>query len=141
MAGPTVAGEQVPFKGRFDGIVSRSPLDPPYAAVLVEAEGNGTHLGRFILDIPHVVNTATRIAIGCYQFTAANGDSVYAEFTGYATPTGIPGVLHIVETATITGGTGRFAAATGSFTAERWYDTIAQTTVGDFEGSISSCGS
>ena len=44
----------------------------------------------------------------------------------------IPGVFYILETATITGGTGRFAGATGSFTAEHRYDTIAQTTFGDF---------
>jgi len=65
-------------------------------------------------------------------------EMVYAEFTGIATPTATPGVLYIEETATITGGTGRFANATGSFSVERWYDTIAATTIGSFEGTISS---
>ena len=55
-------------------------------------------------------------------------------------PTGTPGVLYIVETATITGGTGRFADATGSFTIERYYDTAAGTTTGSFEGTISPPG-
>jgi hypothetical protein len=45
-------------------------------------------------------------------------------------------VLYIEETATITGGTGRFAGATGSFTAERLYDMVAGTTIGSFEGTI-----
>ena len=62
---------------------------------------------------------------------------MYAEFTGQATPTAIPGVLYIEETATITGGTGRFAGATGSFISERLYDTVAGTTIGSFEGTIS----
>jgi len=83
------------------------------------------------------VNPATRTAIGSYEFTAANGDKVYAEFTGIATPTATPGVLYIEDTATITGGTGRFAGATGSFTGERLYDTVAGTTIGFFEGTIS----
>ena len=87
------------------------------------------------------MNRATRTAIGTYEFTAANGDMLFAEFTGHATPTATPGVLYIEETATITGGTGRFAGATGSFTTERWYDTIAGTTFGSFEGTISSPGS
>jgi hypothetical protein len=66
---------------------------------------------------------------------------LFADFTGKAATTPIPGVLYIEETATITGGTGRFAGATGSFTCERFFDTIAGTTIGSFEGTISSPGS
>ena len=137
LASSAAAGEQVPFKGRLEGEVTLTPLAPPFRQVDVEAAGNATYLGQFTLDIPHVVDTATRTAIGSYEFTAANGDKVYAEFTGVATPTAIPGVLYIEETATITGGTGRFAGATGSFTAERLYDTVTGTTIGSFKGTIS----
>jgi hypothetical protein len=140
LAGPVAAGEQVPFKGRLEGDVTVTPLAPPFLQVSVEATGKATHLGKFTLDIPHVVDPATRTAIGFYEFTAANGDKVYAEFIGIATPTATPGVLYIEETATITGGAGRFAGATGSFTSERLYDTIAGTTIGSFEGTISSPG-
>jgi hypothetical protein len=140
LAGPASAGEQLPFKGSFEGDVTVTPLAPPFVMVDVEATGNATQLGLFTLDIPHVVNRATRTAIGTYEFTAANGDTVYAEFTGVATPTAIPGVLYIEETATITGGTGRFAGATGIFSVERWYDMVAGTTIGSFEGTISSPG-
>jgi hypothetical protein len=136
-ARPAAAGEQVPFEGRLDGDVVVTPLAPPLLEVDVGAEGNASHLGRFTLDIPHVVDPATRTAAGTYEFTAANGDKLYAEFTGTATPTSIPGVLYIEETATITGGTGRFAGATGSFTAERLYDTADGTTTGSFDGAIS----
>src|SRR3954469_16809118 len=138
LAGPAPAGEQVPFKGRLEGDVAVTPLAPPFLQVDVEATGKATHLGQFTLDIPHVVNRANGTAVGSYEFTAANGDKVYAEFTGIATPTATPGVLYIEETATITGGTGRFGGATGSFTGERLYDTIAGTTIGSFEGTISS---
>jgi hypothetical protein len=45
------------------------------------------------------------------------------------------------DTATIKGGTGRFAGATGGFIAERVVDTAAGTTTGSFEGTISrGCG-
>jgi hypothetical protein len=136
-AGPAAAGEQVPFKGRLEGDVTVTPLAPPLRQVDVEAAGTATLLGKFTLDIPHLVDGATRTAAGTYEFTAANGDKLYAEFTGTATPTATPGVLYIEETATITGGTGRFAGATGSFTGERLYDTAAGTTTGSFEGTLS----
>jgi hypothetical protein len=134
------AGDQVPFKGSLDGVVTHTPIDAQHDQVDVEATGNATHLGEFTLDIPHIANHSNGTAIGSYEFTAANGDSVFADFTGQATPTSTPGVLYIVETATITGGTGRFAGASGSFICERLFDRIAGTTIGSFEGTISSPG-
>ncbi len=136
LAGPVAAGEKVPFNGHFEGDVTITPLAPPSVKVDVEASGKATHLGKFTLDIPHVVNRANSTAVGSYEFTAANGDTLTADFTGQASPTATPGVLYIEETATITGGTGRFAGATGNFTVERLFDTIAGTTAGSFEGTI-----
>ena len=140
LIGPLAAGESVPFKGTLAGDVTVTPAPPPLGPPLlsadVEATGNATHLGKFALDIPHLVNPAKGTACGTYTFTAANGDMVFADFAGIATPTAVPGVLYIVETAKITGGTGRFAGATGSFTTERLYDRIAGTTVGTFSGAI-----
>src|SRR5262249_40287901 len=136
---PAAAGEQVPFSGRLEGVVTVTGF-PPTLSVLVNAKGNATQLGQFTLAIPHTVNVTTRTAIGTYQFTAANGDTLSADFTGQATPTPTPGVLYIEETATITGGTGRFAGASGSLTAERLFDTVAGTTIGSFSGTISSPG-
>src|SRR5260370_35088709 len=112
LIGPVAAGEQVPFKGSFEGDVIVTPLAPPFLSVLVDATGNATQLGQFTLDIPHVVNRANLTAVGTYEFTAANGDTVIAEFTGIATPTDVPGALYIEETATIIGGARRVAAAT-----------------------------
>ena len=87
------------------------------------------------------MDLATRTATGTYQFTAANGDMLTATFTGHSRPSpATPSVLLIVETATITGGTGRFAGATGSFTVQRSYDTVAGTTTGSFDGVISWAG-
>lgn len=136
-ADPVAADEQVPFKGSLEGVATVTPLDPPFVAVYVEATGNATGLGQLTLDIPHIVNRANLTATGTYEFTAANGDEVYAEFDGYSAPTDIPNVIAIVETATITGGTGRFAGATGSFTAYRLFDRVSGTTTGHFEGTIS----
>ena len=138
-AATVAADEQVPFKGSYAGDVTVTPA-PPSLSVLVEATGNATELGLFTLDIPHLVNPTDHTASGFYEFTAANGDTVIAKFTGNAMPTAIPGVLYIEEMATIIGGTGRFAGATGSFVSERLYDRVAGTTIGSFEGTISAPG-
>ncbi len=141
VARPAKAGHQVPFRGTLDGVVTRGIPGPSGAPVLVVGTGHAAHLGRFTFSFPHLVNTTTRTATGTYTFTAANGDTLTADVTGQATPVGTNGVLlHIVEHATITGGTGRFADATGSFTIERDYDTVAGTTTGSFYGTISRPG-
>jgi hypothetical protein len=139
LASPVAAGAQVPFKGSLAGTVIVTPLDPPFASVVIEATGNATHLGRFALVIPHQVNQALRVGEGTYVFTAANGDTVTADFTGQATLLA-PGVLSTAENGTITGGTGRFAGATGSFTAERTFFVATGVTTGSFTGTISSPG-
>jgi hypothetical protein len=140
LANTVIAGEQVPFKGGFQGDVTRTGA-PPVVTVNISGTGNATQLGQFAVSIPHNVNVVTRTATGAYLFVAANGDTLTATFTGASTPLPTdPTVLAIVENATITGGTGRFADATGTFTTERLYDTIAGTTTGSFEGSISSPG-
>lgn len=138
-AGPAAAGDQVPFKGDLAGTVTVTPLTPPLASVIIEATGSATQLGRYAVEVPHLVNQATRTATGTYVFAAANGDTLTADFTGAATPVA-PGVITTAETATITGGTGRFAGATGSFTAERTFYMTTGETIGSFEGWISSPG-
>jgi hypothetical protein len=145
LAGPAAAEHQVPFKGSLEGGFTITPLDPPLAVVRIEAAGNATHLGQFTLEFPHVVSFATTSAAeGSYEFTAANGDTLTADLvTGEATPTENTDELSIVETATITGGTGRFDGATGGFTVvrlARLADLAAGFTSGSFEGTISSPG-
>jgi hypothetical protein len=139
LARPVAAGDQVPFKGNVAGTVTVTPLVPPIASVQIQGTGDATQLGRFTVEIPHLVNQATRIAVGEYVFTAANGDTVTADFTGQATLVA-PGVLSIVEAGVITGGTGRFAGATGSFAGERTFFVATGVTTGSFTGTISSPG-
>jgi hypothetical protein len=138
LAAHASAAEQVPFKGKLEAVVTVTPVVPPLIVdVLVEGAGSATQLGQFALTIPHRVDRSTRTAIGSYHFIAANGDTLSADFTGVSMPSTTPGVIAIVETATITGGTGRFAGATGGFTCERLYDAVLGTTTGSFNGTIS----
>jgi hypothetical protein len=129
------AALSVPFKGSLEGTQTSTPLQPGFALVDGSATGNATHLGRFTVEFPHTVNFATRTGEGTLTFTAANGDTLTADFTGQAQ--GGP-IVSIVELATITGGTGRFSGATGSFTVQRLFDPVRGTTSGSFAGTISS---
>jgi hypothetical protein len=135
-ADAAVAGDLVPFRGVLEGTVTRS-LPPPPIHVDIAAVGTATQLGLFVVDIPHDVVPPN--AVGTYHFVAADGDELTATFTGVSAPAD-PGFLYIVETATITGGTGRFAGATGFFVCERLYDIAGGTTLGSFEGVISTAG-
>ena len=140
LAGPVAAGEQVPFKGGYEGEDIGTIVAPPIAAARVTAAGNATHLGNFEFVELVTVNTATGAGSGVFEFTAANGDTVYGTIVGQARLTA-PGVLTILETATIEGGTGRFEGATGSFNVSRVKNPATGETSCTFEGTVSSPGS
>jgi hypothetical protein len=144
LAGPAAAGKQVPFKGVFAGErTERIPLGPTTVRDRWDTAGTATHLGRFELVVSVVVDFGSLpvTGTGTATFVAANGDMVFAEITGHSEPVE-PGVtVLIIESGVITGGTGRFAGATGSYTSERLTSLITNETVGSFEGTISSPGS
>jgi hypothetical protein len=130
----------VPFRGNFEAVVSVTRLDPPFVLLLADGRGKASHLGTFTFTISNLVNGSNRTSDGSYEFTAANGDTLTADCTGQGTLTATPGVLSIVETATITGGTGRFTGASGGFISERFQNSAAGWTTGSFEGTISTGG-
>jgi len=78
----------------------------------LDATGNATHLGRFTVTADWTIGTGG--GIGTSTWTAANGD----EFSTSFRRSGVvaPPTITFTETHTITGGTGRFANASGSFT-------------------------
>lgn len=138
LAGPAAAKNQVPFHGSVQGV----EIDEVQGtALLVDGSGTGiaTHLGRFTVTWEATVNLLDGSGIGSFHFIAANGDSIFTEDLGQAESTGTPGVLHIVEINTITGGTGQFEGATGSFILERLLDPTGFTS-GSFRGIITSPG-
>ena len=142
LAGPAAAGEEVPFKGVLEGTYTRTGAFPNFHVEL-SGSGQATHLGEFTLDMPHDLNLLAPpplpTATGVFQFTAADGDTVYGTFTGRGGPSDLPGfILRVVETMTITGGTGRFDGASGVVSSVRYLD--GSNFIGAFEGTISSPG-
>ena len=134
-AAPAAAEKQLPFKGSWQAVET---YDIAFPTIIVHGSGSGnaTHLGRYTVRYEAEVNIPTGAGIESAQFVAANGDSFFAEGRAQPTPTEIPYVITLVEMYTITGGTGRFAGATGSFTVERVLNQATGVSSGTINGDI-----
>ncbi len=129
------AGKELLLKGSIQSLESYA-INFPIMSVNATGSGNATQLGQFTVTYQVAVNLLTVSGPGSIQFVAANGDSLFGQGSGQATDTGTPGVFNIVETYTVTGGTGRFAGAGGSITLDRIVDTNTGVTSGTMSGSI-----
>lgn len=135
-ASSAVAQQQLPFKGTLAGVETYQ-IEPPNTLVVNgTGSGNATHLGVFTVEYEITVDLVTGAGNAAAHFVSANGDSLFCEGYGQSTDTAVPGVVMIVEAYTITGGTGRFAGATGAFTVQRVVDLGTGVTSGRFEGDI-----
>jgi hypothetical protein len=139
---PASATDQVPFRGIVSGsVISVTPLDECHQLSQAVNGGNATQLGRFTGTAEFVLDVCDLTYVGSYVFRAANGDTISGPFTGSFTPTGVQGVFDNTETAFITGGTGRFAGATGAFNLGGQVNLNTGTFSFPWEGTISSVGS
>ena len=130
---------RVPFKGDF--VTSREYLSaPPLLRLRITATGTASHLGQTTAISYPTIDFRTPPPFhvsGTQVMTAANGDQVFVSFTGYSFPPDANGVIVITASNTITGGTGRFADATGSFHATSLAHTHSPVGSFSFEGTIS----
>jgi hypothetical protein len=124
------AASALPFKGTLEGTELIQG-----AAHHIDATGNATHLGLYTLVSDFTVNGTTASGSGTAVWTAANGDRIFTDVTGTAV-VAFP-IVTVSETDTVTGGTGRFAGATGTFAVERTLNLLTHVTSGSFVGTIS----
>jgi hypothetical protein len=124
----------LPFHGVLDATES-DQLTFPTLRVQLTGSGTATHVGKYTMTLETTVTLPQATSVGgVLRLTAANGDRINASVAGQAVVNG--DIADIVEVATITGGTGRFAGATGSYTITR---SLAQSTgisSGSFDGTI-----
>jgi hypothetical protein len=135
-AAPAAKNNGVPFKGTFQATETTVGFSFPTGYQDGIGSGNATHLGRYALHYTVAVNVINISGVEWAEFTAANGDKLSAVGTGQATTTADPDVDNIVEQYTFTGGTGRFAGATGSFTLNRVLILSTGVTWGTFDGTL-----
>ena len=101
---------ELPFKGTYEGLETVGTVPSHHH---LDATGNATHLGLFTVRASWTVTMAGAIETSS-TWTAANGDEFSTSFTRLGAPA--PPTITFTETHTITGGTGRFATASGTFT-------------------------
>jgi hypothetical protein len=133
------AQNQVPFKGSFQG---KDGVNPP--TITTSGAGSGTHIGNFSLSETTSLTSAP--PVGSAQLVAANGDTINSTFVVVSFQLNTPsGYATITESHTVTGGTGRFAGAQGSFILERLHLLTpnpdgTHDIFGSFQGSITPPG-
>jgi hypothetical protein len=136
LASPVVASHEVPLRGTLDAVEIHTGAPPVLHSVLT-GTGQATHFGRYTATFEFDIQLnvmAPSTTTGSFTLVAANGDSISGTLTGQGNVSN--GLVTIVEIATITEGTGRFADATGSFRIDRVADQATLVSSGSFDGTI-----
>ena len=139
LAVPAAAQHQVPFKGAMQGHDSDIGFTSTTVTVLTMGTGIGTLVGQFSFTQTITVDITNGHDTGSAQWFAANGDSISTTITGSGQVIE-PGLFRIEEVHTITGGTGRFAGAQGSFTMKKLASGVTFLTSGSYDGTITPPG-
>jgi hypothetical protein len=126
---------ETPFMGTVNAVETGTTVFP-IRSITREGGGTATYLGKYTEVVTLQINLLTMSSTGTATFTAANGDTLLATVVGHATLTATPGVISIIEVYTITGGTGRFADATGTFTLESTATQATGVSTGTLSGTI-----
>jgi hypothetical protein len=126
---------QLLLKGTVEATETQQPVFP-INYVNLTGSGNATQLGLYTYTLQAELYIPTLTATSIATFFAADGSSLFAQGTGQGTLTGTPGIVSIVETLTITGGTGRFEGATGNITIQRLVNRATFKSSGTINGTI-----
>jgi hypothetical protein len=137
-----LAGAQVPFRGsdvggfQFPGLCADGALQ-----VVIYGEGTATHLGRYTYAANECFNPINGVFVGVHTFTSANGDQLFGTYSGQVAPTADEDLVTYHELLLITGGSGRFAGASGMFEVNGLADLASLTYSQSLTGGLSSQGS
>ena len=140
LAVPALAEEQVHFKDFLQGN-EIDTVQGTTQSVDGETTGIATHIGHVSFKYQLTVDLTNGTGTGSAQLKADNGDTIFTTVSGqFELLKSTPDVGSVSEINTITGGTGQFAGAKGSFTVERPVivppSSLAGFTSGSFHGSI-----
>ena len=128
------AADQPPLKGAESGTFQLlGPCETGGVVLEVTGTGQSTQLGHYSGRYRECLDPATgAVTAGTFTLTAANGDKVFGTYSGQASPTDDPTVVAYDDPGVITGGTGRYAGASGTMTTSGH----ANLATGEYEGTI-----
>ncbi len=135
LAAPAAGARELLLKGSVQATETQNVV-PPLNYINLNGSGNATQLGLYTYSLQAVLHLPTLSATTSATFVAADGSSLFTNGTGQGTLTETPGVVLIVETLTITGGTGRFDGASGNITIQRLVNRATLESSGTIEGTI-----
>jgi hypothetical protein len=136
LAAPAAGARELLLKGTVQATETQN-LVPPNNYINLNGSGNATQLGLFTYSLQATLYLPTLTAKNTKAtFVAADGSTLSTEGTGKGEFTDTPGIVSIVETLTITGGTGRFEGASGNITIQRLVNRATLTSSGTIDGLI-----
>lgn len=114
--GSTASLENAPFQGHDSGTFEFTQTGCPagLAPLRTATSGTGTLVGAYSFETQECFNNTTLTFSGSFRITAANGDALYGAYAGKISGFLDNDTAAYMFTATLTGGTGRFASATGT---------------------------
>ena len=134
-AAPAAGERQLLLKGQLQAAETHT-FFPTMFVVDGTGSGNATQLGLYTINFRAEVDLATLSSSTSATIIAASGDRLFGEGWGQGAITDDPSVASVVENFTITGGTGRFAGASGNFTLERLVHLDSGLGSGTISGTI-----
>lgn len=123
------------FQGSMESSEAYSTILPT-RYVTANGSGESPQLGHFTVSYHTEVNLLDLSEAESVELTGSYGDSLQAKGTGQAIEDRTPGMYNVVEVYTITGGTGRFSGASGTFTLKRLVSVTVGLASSTFEGYI-----
>jgi hypothetical protein len=128
------ANDHLPLKGSEAGTFQLlGPCETSGIILAVTGTGHTNQLGNYRGDYRECLDPATgAVTDGTFTLTAANGDKVFGSYSGQAAPTNDANVVSYKDPGVVTGGTGRFAAASGTMTTSG----VANLATGEYKGTI-----
>jgi hypothetical protein len=115
LANQAFGAEDVPFKGSDEGgfQIPGACAGGSLEEVVIGGIGRATQLGAYTYTATECFDAVSGAFAGSATLTAANGDEITGTYQGQVSGTADPGVITYQEMLELTGGTGRFAGATG----------------------------
>jgi hypothetical protein len=134
------AADRVPLKAAETGTFQLlGPCETSGIVVDVTGSGHATQLGDFTTHYRECFFPATgAVTDGSFRLTAANGDTIVGTYGGQVSPTGDSTVFAYDDPGVITGGTGRFAGASGIVDTRGVVNLATGEYSGTITGSVSS---
>jgi hypothetical protein len=134
-----LAAHQFAFTGTDTGTFTATPIPHTSLVRTVDVATGSSNLGTYSLEASELVDLATlAVTDGVFTLTFGHRGTISGTYSGQAALTHSPGVITFLVSGPITGGTGKFAGASGQLTFDGTADLSAGTLSEVITGTIST---